>query len=35
VGTTSGRWLVIALVGLIGAVVAWGAYLLFFVGHGP
>ena len=31
--TTSGRWLVIAIVGFIGIVVAWGAYLLFVVGQ--
>jgi hypothetical protein len=31
--TTSGRWLVIAIVGFIGIVVAWGAYLLFVVRH--
>jgi hypothetical protein len=30
---TSGRWLVIAIVGFIGVVTAWGAYLLFVVGQ--
>jgi hypothetical protein len=31
--TTSGRWLVIAIVGFIAVVVAWGAYVLFVIGQ--
>lgn len=31
--TTSGRWLVIVLVSIIGVVVAWSAWLLFVVGQ--